>query len=173
VGSLPASISAWKRLATCAVGSNRLTGTIPSSVSAAWKDISEFEVHSNHLGGVLPALPFQNMGPDCTLGDILYGGTNRFTCPLPPGIEHCLNITTNAHPQGAPMTPADCTPNVCNGSSKNLAPKQCDAWGQFYDSLGGGEWKVCQNTKHDPCSCMGHTGSTPVCSADNTTVVTM
>jgi hypothetical protein len=75
--------------------------------------------------------------------------------------------------------------NKCSGSSKNLAPAQCDAWIAFYDATAGPCWKrtgvypstigdpVCNGTRTDPCACRGFFGSDPVCNTMGTAVTKM
>jgi hypothetical protein len=68
----------------------------------------------------------------------------------------------------------------CTGTSTQLPQPQCDAWGDFYDALGGEGWKVCTGTKYDPCSCStGQKGCPtsddpcPVCNTARTKVINM
>lgn len=55
--------------------------------------------------------------------------------------------------------------NVCTGSSMGLDVNQCDAWVDFYDSLGGPGWDDCAENRLDPCGCsQKHWGRTVFCS---------
>jgi hypothetical protein len=74
-------------------------------------------------------------------------------CPhgLPAPMPNCIQMHTN-----------------CTGSSSALAPAECDAWIDLFESLGGDSWKLCSSAKLDPCSC----SQTP-CNADRTHIVSL
>jgi hypothetical protein len=72
------------------------------------------------------------------------------------------------------MLLASCGATSCRGNSTKLAPDQCRAWMDFYDSTNGDSWTggVTACTQTDPCSCFGSWGETtyPVCDPTGTTV---
>jgi hypothetical protein len=169
-GTLPASIGAFTDLLSFSVwgdeGDSRIAGSIPASVSA-WSRLTLFWPYGNHFTGALPALPYDNfVWNGCQL--LAVNSTNRFSCPLPPGItEHCTKYDGSTW---TPVTETDC---VCTGASANLAVDQCLAWIEFYDSTGGSGWKVCSGMRTDPCACMGVAGNWPVCSMNGSVVYQM
>jgi hypothetical protein len=71
---------------------NRLTGTLPSSLSAL-TNMDIIHVFGNSLTGPVPALPFKQykvQGAGCCLSDYNHHQPdNKWTCPLPVGSADC------------------------------------------------------------------------------------
>ena len=97
---------------------NSLTGSLPASMSA-WKKVTGFWVYGNKFNGALPMLPFDAMTYCVLLNSP--DSANQFSCPWPAGAtEKCqkydpstgdLSPITNADCHGtAPPTP---TPYAC------------------------------------------------------------
>jgi hypothetical protein len=42
---------------------------------------------------------------------------------------------------------------TCTGNSTGLAPVECAAWQELYDSSNGAKWEDCSKSRSDPCSC--------------------
>jgi hypothetical protein len=62
--------------------------------------------------------------------------------------------------------------NTCGGSSTALPQELCDAWGDFYDSTGGPNWKYCSKLRADPCACDGaFKGQVSTCNGDRDDIV--
>jgi hypothetical protein len=161
----------WCDITTFNVFSNALTGSLPSSITASWTSIRNFQVAVNAFTGVLPELPFARMS-NCLL---FAQPSNAFECPLPPGaIGNCNWFGGSAG--NYPVSSCDCE-HKCTGYSRKLVQEECNAWGCFYDAAGGADWKVCSDSKDDPCSCLGTNTETifPVCDPikDNTTILNM
>ena len=156
---------------------NKLTGTLPLSLSA-WKKVINFQVSGNQLsGGPLPALPFPNFAAHtspCVLFTNLAAPTNQFLCPWPAGaVAACTTGDLSVY-----ITDADCA-GPCTGNSTKLALDQCRAWIAFYDATNGDRWiprkGAAACTRTDPCSCKPSDGGStfPVCNAAGTTVERM
>ena len=99
---------------------NKLTGTLPLSLSA-WKKMINFQVQGNQLsGGPLPELPFPTVGDTiCALFTNRTAPTNQFTCPWPAGaVAACTtaDIPITNH-TGIPITDADCTGFSCDAAT--------------------------------------------------------
>jgi hypothetical protein len=86
---------------------NSLTGSLPASLSA-WKKVKAFGVQGNKFTGVVPDVDFGGMtgGAGCYLLD--NPATNSFHCPWPPGVtENCKKIDYGTS-TSSPITNADC-----------------------------------------------------------------
>ena len=99
------------------VDHNSLTGSLPASMSA-WKKVTAFYVNGNKFKGALPMLPFNAMTRGCYLL-ASPSSSNQFSCPWPAGVtENCYkgnSLITNADchaPTPAP-TPYACIDNQC------------------------------------------------------------
>ena len=83
---------------------NSLTGSLPASISA-WKKVTGFWVYGNKFNGALPVLNYGDMS-DCYLLDT-FNPTNDFYCPWPQGLtEKC--VKTDSSGNNSPITNADC-----------------------------------------------------------------
>ena len=99
------------------VRDNSLTGSLPASMSA-WKKMAGFYVNGNKFNGAFPMMQFGAMTPGyCLL--LNSPSSNQFSCPWPAGAtENCYkgnSLITNADchaPTPAP-TPYACIDNQC------------------------------------------------------------
>ena len=131
------------------LATNRLAGSLPRELSQLSK-LQFLRVGYNHLTGIVPSLPFHQYTGGCELIDHHAGSTggNQYACPLPP------NAATCKQPKGTFPYALICNgSSLCTGSSAGLAPAECDAWIQLYDSTGGSDWSSCSGHRSDPCSC--------------------
>ena len=107
------------------VRDNSLTGSLPASMSA-WKKMAGFYVNGNKFNGALPMLPFDAMTYCVLLNSP--DSTNQFSCPWPAGAtENCHVTTADCHgtapptpkptpkptPPPPPPTPYACIDNQC------------------------------------------------------------
>ena len=76
------------------VDDNSLTGSLPASMSA-WKKLDQFDVDGNKFNGLFPMLSYGAMS-QCTL---LYSPpSNQFSCPWPAGAtENCGVTNADCH----------------------------------------------------------------------------
>jgi hypothetical protein len=126
-----------------------LTGTIPNGI-ADLDALTGLEFQNNRLTGVVPNLPFQNYTAHCGL---TMGGTNMFTCPLPPGARRCTmyDCPLPADSASCKQGPPTCS---CTGSSSSLPQSECEWWINFFDTTGGStKWTNCRGNRTDPCAC--------------------
>jgi hypothetical protein len=177
-GILPDAIGAFVDISTFSAHDNNLTGTLPLSLSA-WKKMGNFQVHGNQFsGGPLPALPFPTKHICSLFTSPTAPFTNQFTCPWPAGAVAACKAGQIGGAGGRFITDADCA-GPCTGSSTKLALDQCRAWIAFYDATNGDRWiprkGAAACTRTDPCSCKPSDGGStfPVCNAAGTTVERM
>jgi len=114
-GTISSAIGAFVDMESFSVGgSRRLTGSLPASMSA-WKKLSYFSVRDCHLDGALPVLNYRAIPagfPKCVLcsaADFGKAGcqSNAFSCPFPQGVtDRCQSFNGNMEYQ--PITNADC-----------------------------------------------------------------
>ena len=69
---------------------NSLTGSLPASMSA-WKKVTQFDVYGNKFNGALPMLQFNAM-TGCVLLDSP-SSSNQFSCPWPAGAKENCGVT--------------------------------------------------------------------------------
>jgi hypothetical protein len=150
-GTLPEDWSALMSLKYLYLTNGALTGTIPNGI-ADLDAVTGLEFQNNQLTGVIPNLPFQNYTWHCGLTGKL--GTNMFTCPLPPGARRCTayDCPLPAGSASCKQGPPTCS---CTGSSASLPQSECEWWINFFDTMGGKEWKKCASERYrtDPCAC--------------------
>jgi hypothetical protein len=102
-GTLP-SIDAWSQLNTLDVFGNQLSGSLPSGLSALTQ-LRVFNVDRNRLTGSLPALPFATLR-QCDLLNHAKQGANVFDCPWPNGtVGACRKYDGSTW---VPITGSDC-----------------------------------------------------------------
>ena len=177
-GILPDAIGAFVDISTFSAHDNNLTGTLPLSLSA-WKKMENFQVHGNQFsGGPLPALPFPTKHICSLFTSPTAPFTNQFTCPWPAGAVAACKAGQIGGAGGRFITDADCA-GPCTGSSTKLALDQCRAWIAFYDATNGDKWiprgGAAACTRTDPCSCKPSGDGTlySVCDPTGTTVKAM
>ena len=95
------------------VSQNNLNGSLPASMSA-WKKVAHFQVRECHFDGALPVLNYGAM-KRCNLLDAgepdwhpaPIPPSPDFSCPFPQGVtEKCLKFTGGMEYE--PVTNADC-----------------------------------------------------------------
>jgi hypothetical protein len=112
------------------VSVNSLTGSLPASMSA-WKKVTGFSVAGNKFTGALPMLPFGAMTNGCTLLDSP-SSSNQFSCPWPAGAtENCVKSDyspiTNADCHApTPPTLFACMNNTCVQASAGVPRGTCE-----------------------------------------------
>ena len=111
VGTIPNAIGAFVDMETFNVfGNRRLNGSLPASMSA-WKKLKFFDVRGTKFNGALPALNYRAM-TTCTLCDAAFFGKpgchgNAFSCPFPQGVtDRCQKF--NGDMEYQPIANADC-----------------------------------------------------------------
>ena len=113
MGTISSAIGAFVDIESFSVANNRLNGSLPASMSA-WKKVKFFQVRDCHFDGALPVLNYHAMtGPEgcvlCTAAPFNRNGcaTNAFSCPFPQGVAgRCQSFNGNMEYQ--PITNADC-----------------------------------------------------------------
>ena len=115
VGTIPNAIGAFVDMKSFDVHNNRvLTGSLPASMSA-WKKVTYFSVHATEFNTALPVLNYSAMKQGCILCGV--GEDNQrcgtgfskdiFSCPFPQGVtDRCQKFTGNM--DYVPITNADC-----------------------------------------------------------------
>jgi hypothetical protein len=86
IGTIPSSIGKMTALTYLNLEKNKLSGTIPPTL-ANLKHLTRLALVINNLTGVVPPLPFAEYTDGCELNT--GGGSNNFTCPLPPNANYC------------------------------------------------------------------------------------
>jgi hypothetical protein len=130
------------------LGGHNLVGTLPASFSNMTK-LTRLVLGENKLTGLLPALTFEQYTSYCCLEDDHH--TNLFDCPLPLGADKC----NGGDPKYNGSCTITCTSPTCTGSSSSLPQSECEWWINFFDTMGGKEWKKCASERYrtDPCAC--------------------
>ena len=109
MGTISNAIGAFVDMESFSVaGHSRLTGSLPASMSA-WKKVEYFSVRGCKFDGVLPVLNYSVM-KSCTpldAGFMTSPPSPDFSCPFPQGVtEKCLKFTGSM--EYRPVTNADC-----------------------------------------------------------------
>jgi len=114
MGTISNAIGAFVDMESFSVaGHSRLTGSLPASMSA-WKKVEFFDIKGSKFDGALPVLNYGAM-KSCTLLDAgepdwhpaPIPPSPDFSCPFPQGVtEKCLKFTGGMEYE--PVTNADC-----------------------------------------------------------------
>ena len=111
VGTIPNAIGAFVDMETFNVfGNRRLNGSLPASMSA-WKKLKIFLVRDAKFNGALPVLNYRAMTECVLCGAASFGRAgcqgNAFSCPFPQGVtDRCQKF--NGDMEYQPIANADC-----------------------------------------------------------------
>ena len=110
-GTISNAIGAFVDIEAFVVGGNRLlNGSLPASMSA-WKKLKVFDVRATKFNGALPVLNYRAMTQCVVCAAAAFGragcDVNAFSCPFPQGVtDRCTKYNGNMEYQ--PITNADC-----------------------------------------------------------------
>ena len=106
-GTISNAIGAFVDMEYFNVGNYGLTGSLPASMSA-WKKVTEFDVVGSKFDGALPVLDYGAMKRCVLIGAPFahkYFG-NYFSCPFPPGVTKKCQLLHSMNYE--PITNANC-----------------------------------------------------------------